>query len=112
MPLTVSLSHGVDWLASSLYGACFSAMIDWFPTTVIGISTFIQSYIRMLNSVCSLFLQGFFIFIFHCLFDQQVCDVLWYINLTSFSNLCSVNVFVLITWCSKQIISVGEAAYF
>ena len=58
------------------------------------------------------FLQGFFIFIFHCLFDQQVCDVLWYINLTSFSNLCSVNVFVLITWCSKQIISVGEAAYF
>ena len=58
------------------------------------------------------FLQGFFIFIFHCLFDQQVCDVLWYINLTSFSNLCAVNVFVLTTWCSKQIISVGEAAYF
>lgn len=50
MPLTVSLSHGVDWLASSLYGACFSAMIDWFPTTVIGISTFIQSYIRMQTS--------------------------------------------------------------
>ena len=59
------------------------------------------------------FLQGFFIFIFHCLFDQQVCDVLWYINLTSFSNLCSVNIFfVLTTWCSKQIISVSEAAYF